>query len=134
MAKRTLYWEYDVPLKVGMSLSVLASARKIFDLVAATKNNPTLSRASYSWNKYPAFVTTDGQQFSGFIKSYHRRFGQDSDSCTRPACFLSDNGRCMLPRFRHKTSTAEDSRKHTGFGMKGGLTPGNRGLFSYYFF
>ena len=29
----------------------------------------------------------------GFIKIYHRRFGQDSDSRTRPACFLSDNGR-----------------------------------------
>jgi hypothetical protein len=30
-AKRTHYWQYDVPVKVGMSLSVLASARKMSD-------------------------------------------------------------------------------------------------------
>ena len=40
---------------------------------------PHLSRASYSWKKYPTFLTTERQQFSGFIKFYHRRFGQDSD-------------------------------------------------------
>jgi hypothetical protein len=28
-ARRTLYCEYDVPVKVGMSFSVLASARKM---------------------------------------------------------------------------------------------------------
>src|SRR5262249_40797838 len=42
--------------------------------------NPNLSRASYSWKKCPAFLTTEGQQLSGFSKSYPRRFGQDSDS------------------------------------------------------
>ena len=41
-------------------------------------------------------------------------FTEDSDeirTAARPACFLSDNGRCMLPRFRHKTSTARREAK-----------------------
>jgi hypothetical protein len=32
---------------------------------------------------------------------------------SRLACFLSYNGRCMLPRFRHKTSIARREAKGT---------------------
>ena len=36
---------------------------------------PNLSRASYSWKKYPAFLTVRVSSFSGFSKSYP----EDSD-------------------------------------------------------
>jgi hypothetical protein len=40
MARRTLYWQYNVPVKVGMSLSFLPSARKmIFGMRLAEGGN-----------------------------------------------------------------------------------------------
>ena len=38
LARRTLYWQYSVPVKVGMSLSFLASDRKMSDTISFSKS------------------------------------------------------------------------------------------------
>jgi hypothetical protein len=88
-ARRTLYCEYNVPVKVGMSLSLLTSAGEMSDRQSEKR----------SWFSYKGSYNVQSGP------------GHESQLFRRSACFLSDNGRCMLPRLRHKASTLAVRRK-----------------------
>ena len=72
---------------------------------------PNLSRASYSWKKYPAFLTAEDHQIFSALEVFHRRFGQVLHEAR--LLFIRQWKMYVSPRFRHKTITARREVKGT---------------------
>src|SRR5215831_13577112 len=103
----SMFESFQHPLLRRPSQSWLSSLPGFYQRAAALCDHAFRQRPSGTpLNRLAgsSFVRTIFPALSSF-------FTEDSDSCTRPACFLSDNGRCMLPRFSHNQSTARRDTK-----------------------
>jgi hypothetical protein len=72
-------------------------SRQVSQLLARPERCPTGDQTREEWFSYKITYNLQSKPEQNINRK---------SNVSIPACFLADNGRCMFPRFRHKTSTS----------------------------